>query len=171
MKLWLPVLVFVALLAASAAYFLFGSAALPERIAVHFAADGSPNGFETREGYRHFLLMFGLGLPLAAALFVAVLPNLLPASLINLPNKDYWLAPERRAQSMLYLSAHGFWLGCLLLLLMCGVHALVVSANAAAASGQHLAGSTFLWVLGLFFSGMAAWAATLMLRFRRPPAI
>ncbi|HEY4370687.1 MAG TPA: hypothetical protein VGN52_02010 [Burkholderiales bacterium] len=171
MKLWLPILAFVTLMAASAAYFFFGTGVLPDRIAVHFAADGSPNGFSTREEYRHFLLVFGLGVPLAAALCVAVLPNLLPAALINLPNKDYWLAPERRAQSMLYLGAHGFWLGCLLLLLMCGVHALVASANAAAAAGQHLAGSTFLWVLGGFFAGMAAWAVTLMLRFRRPPAI
>lgn len=170
MKPWLPIAVFVALLAASAAYFVAGGDALPERVAVHFAADGSANGFAGREEYRHFLLLFGLGVPLAAALGTALLPALLPVSLINLPNKDYWFAPERRAQSLLYLSGQGFWLGCLLLLLMCGVHALVSAANQAAAVGRHLDGSTFVWVLGVFAAGMVAWAAALILRFRRPLA-
>ncbi|HEX4328413.1 MAG TPA: hypothetical protein VH105_16445 [Burkholderiales bacterium] len=169
MKLWLPVLVFVILLLATAAYFFSGSGLMPERVAVHFAADGSANGFMTREGYRQFLLEFGLGVPLGTALIVAVLPALIPTR-VNLPYKNYWMAPERRAQSLAFLSGHGFWLGCLLLLLMSGVHRLVVAANAGDAAAQHLDNGGFAWVMGLFGIGIALWAATLMLRFRKPPA-
>jgi hypothetical protein len=165
MKLWFPVLVFAALLAGAAGYFLSSTGAMPERVATHFAGDGSANGFMSRDGYRQFLLQFGLGLPLLVALAVALLPALLPPAMINLPNKDYWLAPERRGQSIAYLSGHGFWLGSLLLLQMCGVHMLVLGANAA---GTPLDNGAFAWVLGLFGVGIAAWAATLMLRFRRP---
>jgi len=167
-KLWVPLLVFAALLVATAAYFFSGTGVMPDRVAVHFAADGSANGFMTREGYRQFLIEFGLGVPLITALIVAVLPALIPGR-VNLPNKDYWMAPERRAQSLAFLSGHGFWLGCLLLLLMSGVHRLVVAANTAEAA-QRLDNGSFAWMMVLFGAGMVAWAATLMLRFRRPPA-
>lgn len=168
MKFWMPLLVFSALLVATAAYFFSGTGVMPERVAVHFAADGSANGFMTREGYRQFMIEFGLGVPLGTALIVAILPALIPTR-VNLPNKDYWMAPERRAQSLAFLSGHGFWLGCLLLLLMSGVHRLVVAANMGDAA-QRLDNGGFAWTMGLFGIGMAAWAATLMLCFRRPPA-
>ena len=69
------------------------------------------------------LLQIGATLGIAA-LFIGI-PRLLkstPASLINLPNKSYWLAPERREETMDRLAssfealgmAHGTHVGVML---------------------------------------------------------
>src|SRR5579863_7861641 len=72
---------------------------LPERMASHFASDGTPNGWQPKEV---FLLLMGMVAGVTAVIgFLA--PGLIasrPASQINLPNKEYWLAPERRASTM-----------------------------------------------------------------------
>ena len=167
MQRWMPVLIFLMLLLVCGLYLSASSAGLPERVASHFAADGTPNGYMSRAEYRGFILWFGLGVPSAVAAAIAVLPYLLPGSL-NLPNRDYWLAPQRSAQSQAFLSRHGLWLGCLLLLFMCAVHAMVVAANAPATGAPRLGGLPLGMVLGAFGLGLAAWALALMLRFRRP---
>src|SRR5215470_4782083 len=41
-----------------------------------------------------------------------------PNARINLPNRDYWLASERRAQTMNYISAFMGWFGCAVLFVL-----------------------------------------------------
>lgn len=68
---------------------------MPPRMASHFAADGRANGWQSREGF--FLLM----LLVSASSAVVVAPRQIAAKAnarINLPNRDFWLAPERRAE-------------------------------------------------------------------------
>jgi uncharacterized membrane protein len=67
---------------------------LPERVATHFNTSGVPNGWSSRSG-----LVRVLGLPVAlfTALFVAAgWLDRIPARFMNLPRREYWLAPERR---------------------------------------------------------------------------
>jgi hypothetical protein len=65
-------------------------ALVPERMASHFASDGTPNGWQLKEMF--FLLM---GLVAASTAIIGFLAPVLivrrPASQINLPNKEYWL--------------------------------------------------------------------------------
>jgi len=53
----------------------------------------------------------------------------IPSSLINLPNRDYWLAPERRAESLAVLGACMAWFGVLTGGLMALVTELALRAN------------------------------------------
>lgn len=72
---------------------------LPQQVPIHFDIQGNPDGFSDRNTY--ILLM---SLLLAGNLvFFLTMPWLVrrtPDSLINFPDKEYWLAPERRAATM-----------------------------------------------------------------------
>jgi uncharacterized membrane protein len=67
---------------------------LPEMVASHFDGEGRPNGCMPKN---EFFKMFAVITALIIGIFL-LLPKLIkrvPPSMINLPNKDYWLAPER----------------------------------------------------------------------------
>lgn len=101
---------------------------LPERMAVHFNASGTADGWGTKD---YFFLTVGTVFLLLLVIFGG-LPQLLrhiPASLINLPNKNYWLAPERRAQTMDRLVNQLLFVGAMALLLMDGIVYLCFRAN------------------------------------------
>jgi uncharacterized membrane protein len=161
-----PLLLFVTLLAAAAASILHFAAELPELVAVHFDAAGRANGFMTRTGCRDFMLASTLGMPLLMAIATTLLPRALPVSLINLPHRDYWLAPERAHDSLVFLSEQGVWFGCILVLFLAGVDGMLVKANAA--SPPEFPSALFIAMLILFFCAIGAWALRMMRRFRAP---
>ena len=47
-----------------------------------------------REGYANFMAAISVGVPLLVALGGS-LARWLPPGLVNLPNRDYWLAPDQ----------------------------------------------------------------------------
>ena len=49
---------------------------------------------------------------------------------INLPNRDYWLAPPQREATFRFLTAHACWLGSLMVVFIVGIHLLLIAANA-----------------------------------------
>lgn len=71
---------------------------LPARMASHFDASGRADGWMARDA---FLLTYLGTLLFVSATFAGVgwLVRRLPAEMISLPNKDYWLAPGRRADT------------------------------------------------------------------------
>ncbi|MCB2205851.1 DUF1648 domain-containing protein [bacterium] len=75
---------------------------LPEEVASHFGSEGEANGWMSRDG---FMVLYGFLFLFLAGTFAgsAWLMKVLPDSMINLPRKKYWLAPERRAESIAYL--------------------------------------------------------------------
>ncbi|MDH5537706.1 MAG: hypothetical protein OEZ08_19310, partial [Betaproteobacteria bacterium] len=128
---------------------------------------GRPNGWMTREGYRVFMLAFTVGLPLFVTAAIGWLPGRFPRA-INLPNREHWLAPERRDAALAYLTRHGCLLGCLMVLFSAAIHALILDAHAS--SPPLLASERLLWMLAGFLIGITAWALALFRRFakRRP---
>jgi hypothetical protein len=48
---------------------------------------------------------------------------------LNLPNKEYWLAPERRDSTYAYFEIFFAWYGCAVLLLIAFVMGLAMRAN------------------------------------------
>jgi hypothetical protein len=117
----------------------------------------------TRDGYRNFMLLFGVGIPLLMVALIAWLPRQLPKH-INIPNRDYWLSPERREATYAALSASALWLGCLLTLFITGIHWLLIRANAF--NPPRLESTPFLVVLAAFVIALVSWIVRLRRRFR-----
>ena len=161
-----PLLLFVMFLAAAAASILHFAEQLPELVAVHFDAAGRANGFMTRTGCRDFMLASTLGVPLLIVIATTLLPRVLPVSLINLPHREYWLAPDRAHDSLVFLSEQGLWFGCILVLFLAAVDGMLVKANAA--SPPQFPGALFIAMLILFFCAIAVWGLRMVRRFRAP---
>lgn len=161
---WVTWTVFIALLL-FAMLFVTGTASeLPPMVASHFDAGGQPNAFMTRDGYIRFMLCVCVGLPV---LIVAVLTVVYSrASELKLPNREYWMAPQRIDRTRSFLVAHGVWLGSMLVILSCFVHRLELSANRQLP--PHLPNQPFAACMIAFLIAMAAWIAALMFAFRRP---
>ena len=69
--------------------------ALPAQMASHFGPNGEANGYMTKLGFAAFYVVM---MAFYAALFAGIggLLKVLPVNSINLPHKEYWLAPERK---------------------------------------------------------------------------
>jgi len=145
--------------------FVAGTASeLPPIVASHFDAAGQPNAFMSRSGYVRFVLCVSVGLPVAVvAVLWAVYSR---ATDLKMPNREYWLAPERLDRTRAFLVAHGVWFGSLLVTLGCFVHWLELGANRQ--QPPHLSNQSFAAVLIAFLVATAAWIAALMFAFRRP---
>jgi hypothetical protein len=159
-----PAIVLSLLYVGFAAYLAFSTGQLPDRVATHFNLHGQPNGWMSRSAHLRFILILGLALPLfmAGVCFVA---RFLPANLINIPHRDYWLSVERRRNTLDYLFAHSLWLSCLTLAFVSGVHFLVVQANNQ--MPRQLSTPLTLALAGGFLAGLAIWIWGLVRRFRR----
>ena len=158
-------LVFVALLVASAAFIVATWGHLPERVASHFAPGGQANGWMPRETYVGFILGAAVLVPSLLVALLAWLPRAFPRS-VNLPNRAYWFADERRDATVATLSAFAWSFGALLVALVTGVHWAVVEANAR--RPPVLAGGTIETLLVGFGVAIGAWILAWYLRFRRP---
>jgi uncharacterized membrane protein len=159
-----PWILFVGALLFAAYYVLHTTPTLPPLVASHFDAGGAPNAFMARDSYERFMLFMSVGFPLLLVAFLTLVFSY--ARSMKLPNGDYWLAPERVAQTRSFLIARSAWFGVMLCLMMCLVHRLELHANALAP--PHLAGRQATAVLLGFVLTTAGWMFGLMLAFRRP---
>jgi uncharacterized membrane protein len=145
--------------------FVAGTASdLPATVASHFDAAGQPNAFMSRSGYVRFVLCVAVGLPVAVVVILWAVYS--RATDLKMPNREYWLAPERLDRTRSFLVAHGVWFGSLLVTLGCVVHWLELGANRQ--QPPHLSNQSFAAVLIAFLAATAAWIAALMFAFRRP---
>ncbi len=160
-----PFILFVLLALIGTIFVLLTIEQLPERVVSHFGSDADPDGWMTRGSYLGFMMSFLLVYPVLIAFLIGFLPRVKP-EWVNLPNRDYWLAPERREESLKFLSAQGYWFGCLLLLLVVGVHCAILAANRS--HPPELPLSIFVPVLAGFLVGFSVWLVVLFRRFRKP---
>jgi len=124
----LPLLLLVALLIAAAAILFATADSLPLRVASSFNFAGGVGGFMPRSAYVVFMAAVTFGAPGIILLACAVLPRLAPG-LVNIPSRDYWLAPERRGETYAVLAASGALLACLVTGFLIALHLLVLEAN------------------------------------------
>ena len=94
---------------------------------------------------------------------VGVLPQAV-GSRAGIPNRNYWLAPERRAATLSALASHACWLGCLLVVFVTAIHFLTVAANAV--TPARLSESALIAVMGGFVVAFLLWVLALWARFR-----
>jgi uncharacterized membrane protein len=160
----LPQLSFVILLVLAAAFVLATGDRLPEQVASHFGSSNLPNGAMTRSVYRLFMLAFTVGFPVLLVGMIAWLSRAFPDQ-INIPNRIYWLAPERRPESLAFLRTHAYWLGCLMVLFIASIHFVILQANATVP--PRLPIDLFFVMIAVFLAGLVWWMRTLYTRFRR----
>jgi hypothetical protein len=146
-----------------AGLFIWRSAELmPPQVASHFIGSGAANAFMPRAGYVQFMLLVGVVLPAALAELIGLASRL--GGRLRLPNKDYWLAPERREQTLAWMQAHARWFACLLSGFICYVHWLVIGANRL--QPPLLPPDKVIPALLVFVLSAVAWGLSLQLRFR-----
>lgn len=119
---------FFAILLAAIAQCVSEFPQLPDRLASHFGPSGMPNGWMTKS---QFFTIYALVLlpALAVEFWVARRIAKTPGARINVPNKEFWLAPERREETFAYFKSFFAWYGCALLLLLVYIMGLAMRAN------------------------------------------
>jgi hypothetical protein len=85
----------------------------------------------------------------------------------RLPNRDYWLAPDRLPKTIEYLQRQFLWYGIVTLLLLMAVFQLVVEANSAEPAKLNV--RTLGWLLASYIAFIIVWAWSLWRKFARPP--
>lgn len=163
----LPFLVLVLVCLGYVVFIAATMSLLPERVAMHFGLGGRADNWMSRNGAVVFFVGMGWGM---AGLFVVLglVMNWMPNWTFNLPNRDYWLAPERRAETVAFLSRQLIWLGCPMILFLCGIYWLTILANRA--TPAQLPMNLFLLLLAGFLMTIGIWCIRFMRYFAKRPA-
>jgi uncharacterized membrane protein len=162
----LPKSVFAVMVVYAAIHFSSYYSQLPAVVASHFDVHGNANGWQNKQA---FFSVF-VGVTTLAAILVFVLPALMalvPRQFVNLPNKDYWLSPERLEASHRFLSTWFAWYGCAVYGVIFIAFDYAVKSNLGPAERPD---QTSLWYgLGVFGVFTIVWTIRLMRRFALVP--
>ncbi len=122
--------VFLLLIALAIGQYFYYFPLLPEKVAIHFNFWGQPDRWTSRENFA-LLYWSVLGIVLLIFLGITYLLPSLPASLINIPHRDYWMSPEHREQTIRTLQYFFWWFNNLTLALLLVILHLSIQANRA----------------------------------------
>jgi uncharacterized membrane protein len=157
-------IVFVILLLLCIAQVAYYYPLLPDRVASHFGASGRPDAWSSKET---FVTIYLIVVAFIAVLFpgIGLVLRKIPTSLINLPNKDYWLLPERREETIAVLSRQFLWFGSATLLLLLDIFHQSFRVHLGQAQGlEHPVSSIVAYVAFSVF-----WSIGLIVKFMRKP--
>ena len=159
MKLSKIILLVWVLLFIGQAFYYFPK--LPEIMASHFNAGGQANGFMSKASFFALEGVIGAFLVCISLAMEKTLP-LLPNSMINLPNKDYWLAPERRVDTFAAMGDSFKWMSIAVVALFVAINQIVFDANIAKTDPDP---SRFWILLAIFVSFTLVMLLTTFKRF------
>ncbi len=140
---------------------------LPDPIASHFDGAGQANGWSSKSEFLTSNLLLVVGM---TAMFLSVgwLVSKVPAAWVNLPNKDYWLAPKRRAATLDAMGQQMEWLAAATLVLLLGINQLTIQANLQSTTA--LPAGTFWLLFSSYMVFMIAWLAWFVRKwYAKPP--
>ena len=163
---YLLLLVLGLVLLAAAADLAWFLPQLPAQIATHFGVRGVADGWSSKTS---FAVTHGGLLVFMPALFVGLawfMPRL-PVSLVNLPHRDYWLAPARRARTMETVSRFLLAFGIVTTSFLVGLMHLTLAANLNPPPRLGTGFAVLLIGQITVLVGMVVW---LLVKFRRPRA-
>lgn len=141
----------------------FYYSSLPETMATHFDAAGNPDGWLSKTSFvvfEFFLMLIVVG----QFALIPLLVEKMPHSLVNIPNKDYWLAEERHAETFAFIRNYFEWFAAVLLLMFIAINQLVFQANI---NQKNLSGSLAWLVIAAFLLFTVVWLIGLMRKFRK----
>ena len=152
------------LLILSVAFILGTAQNLPPVVASHFDLSGTPDATMPRDQFTNLFLTI---MVLTSSL-MALLPMLiakLPPQMINIPNRMYWLSPDRIDETKQILQAYLLIFASKLCCFMAVIFWLIVQAhlhNPPQLSTHHLMVATGVFVLMTIF-----WSLRLSARFKK----
>jgi uncharacterized membrane protein len=152
--------------AANLAVMLLSYAMLPDRVAFHFGLGGAPDSWTAKE----FNLLFILAIETPLFLLLLYAPQLVlkvPAKLVSLPHREYWLQPENRELTQAKVARHTYLFGTALFVFLACVNVLVLHANLRRPA--QLDEQAFLLLLGVFLAFVIYWCIEFIRAFRPPP--
>jgi len=162
----LPKLIFVLLVLYAVVHFSNNYSQLPAVVASHFNARGMPNGWQTKQAFFvvfavvSFLIVF-------VAFGIPRLISALPPQLINLPNKQYWLAPQNLAETRAFLETQFAWFGCAVYVVIILAFDFAIQSNL---HPENPPNPNRIWyILGAFLVFVPLWIIRLTLRFSTTP--
>jgi uncharacterized membrane protein len=162
----LPKLIFTVLAVSAAIYFSFYYSQMPDVVASHFNGHGVPNGWQSKTAF--FGVFVGVGvLAVVVGFGIPRLIAAMPPQLINLPNKQYWLAPEHLTETMSFLKADFAWFGCAVFLLMILAFDYAIQSNLHPDNRPNA--SRMWYILAGFLVFVVAWMIRMFTRFGRMP--
>jgi uncharacterized membrane protein len=163
----LPKLIFVLLVLYAAIHFSYYYPQLSGVVASHFNGRGVPNGWQTKSA---FFAVF-VGVSVLAAVVGFGIPRVItavPAELINLPNKQHWLAPEHLAETQKFFDTHFAWFGCavFLIIILTFDHAIQHNLHP-----ENPPDPARMWyILAGFLLFTLVWTIRMLVKFLRAPA-
>lgn len=157
--------VLILLIVAAVAQLAWLAPGMPDVVATHFDGAGTPNGWMSRAG------LVGVQLTILAVmggifLGLPVLLDRMPTTMINIPHREHWLSPERRAGSMTALRNWMAVVGCGVVLLLMAVTGLLHQANRM--TPPRLSSPMFVACLSAFLLYIGGAIVALYRRFPRP---
>ena len=139
---------------------------LPDEVASHFDGNGFANGWMSKNAFLATMCGLQVGL---AAMFIGLGWSIkkMPPSMINIPNRDYWLHEDRAESTIEFNRDMLNWIGALTAILLVLVFQLSIQANL---GNEPKMSMVAFWVIlsGYLFLilGMCGW---LVGRFSRIP--
>ena len=138
---------------------------LPEDVAIHFDGNGRADGWAPR--WLNTALFMGLNTVLFAVCFFGPKLSLaVPKDLINLPNKEYWLADENLPRTREMLAQLLYEFGIAILAFFGVVSALTMQANFS--EPMQLDMRLFTAAVVVFLVYTLAWCVRMFIAFRLP---
>ena len=152
-------------IAANICLLTYSFAVLPDRVAMQFGSGGVPNSWGSKWA---FVAVFAVADLIVAAIAFLSVPACfkLPASLLSLPNKDYWLKPENRKELEARFSALIEEFGVALFAFLFLVGLLTLDANLS--DPVRLNESLLLMFFAAFMLYVLYWLIKLLRRMKVP---
>lgn len=133
---------------------------LPKSLPMHFGENLKPDRMAsgTQVFWMYVLLTVFQAMFFVLLVFVI---RWLPVSLVNIPNREYWLTGERREETLRWMSTMLLSLGVATQLFMASLYYLTLQVGRGAKPDIY---PEFLWTMGLF---LAVVLTAVFLSFRR----
>ena len=158
-----PAIVFIAVVIFAIVIPIIYYPKMPAQVASHFNASGNADGWSTRNS---FLLI-----QIATTIFTALIFGIcgffvtkFPKSMMNIPNKDYWLSEEKKEETYILFQKFLFWFGSMTLGFVTLVFMEALRANL---DGSKSMGENFWIYLGVFLLFTFYYSIKFVLYFRK----
>lgn len=158
-----PAIIFISVIIISIALPAFYYSHLPDTVASHFNINNTADGWMSKKSFLIVQLATTVvlsGMFLLITYFTPKFPN----SIINLPNKEYWLNTERREESLKIFQRFIYWFGSLTLLFLTLVFQEVYLVNMN--SGTRISSNIWIYLI-VFFTVLTFMIIKLFMYFNK----